>query len=67
METVGVEVVHKTLSSTSLIYLDCKYNKYYLVGGRGNEFRYIFNITGCNSGGWFGHPEIGRASCRERV
>lgn len=55
METVGVEVVHKTLSSTSLIYLDCKYNKYYLVGGRGNEFRYIFNIIGSCCGGWFGH------------
>ena len=77
METVGVEVVHKTLStqtcsngllkkcvlyttsSTSLFSMVCKYNKYYLVGGCGNEFKYIFNIIGSSCGGWTGHPGDG--------
>ena len=27
-----------------------------LQGGRGNEFKYIFNIIGSSCGGWFGHP-----------
>ena len=45
--------------STSLVYMVCKYNKYYLVGGCGNEFKYIFNIIGSSCGGWFGHPGDG--------
>jgi hypothetical protein len=30
-----------------------------LQGGRGNEFKYIFNIIGSCCGGWFGHPGNG--------
>lgn len=45
--------------STSLVSMVCKYNKYYLVGGRGNEFEYIYNIIGSGCSGWFGHPGDG--------
>jgi len=31
MEIIGVEVVLKTISSTPLVYMVCKYNKYYLA------------------------------------
>lgn len=46
MEIIGGEVVAYTINIT-------------LQGGRGNEFKYIFNIIGSCCGGWFGHPGDG--------